>query len=158
MYKALILPYFDYGDIIYSSACNKYVEQLQKVQNRAARIILRIKPELHISVAELHNSLGWQFLNKRRHQHSIVFMYKVMHELTPVYVRTEFDFAPQHYPSRNGDKLLLPKPRTEFLKKSFKYRGAKAYNALPTDLKLSSSVNTFKTKISSDSGDLLTWS
>ena len=85
VYKALILPYFDYGDIIYGSAYNKYVDKLQKLQNRAARIILRVKPESSVSTAEMHNALGWKFLEKRRQHHTVIFMYKVMHGLTPSY-------------------------------------------------------------------------
>ena len=150
VYKALIVPYFDYGDLIYGSAFNKYVDKLQKVQNRAARIILRVKPESHVSVAEMHNALGWQFLDKRRHNHTTVFMYKVMHDLTPAYLQNEFEFAPQYYSSRLGEKLLLPKPRTNALKKAFKYRGAKTYNALPPDLKLCTTVNAFKSKMALD--------
>ena len=147
VYKAPILPYFDYGDIIYGSAYNKYVDKLQKLQNRAARLILRVKPESHVSTAEMHNALGWQFLEKRRYHHSVIFMYKVMHDLTPTYLRSEFDLAPQHYSSRLGEKLLLPKPRTESLKKSFKYRGAMAYNALPPNVKSSSTIDAFKSTI-----------
>ena len=147
IYKALIIPYFDYGDAIYGSACKTYIEKLQKVQNRAARIILKVKKESHVSVSEMHNALGWQFLDNRRNHNSIVLMYKVMHDLTPSYVRNEFELAPQHYSSRFGEKLLLPKPRTESLKKSFKYRGAKAYNSLPSEIKSSPSIHVFKSNL-----------
>ena len=47
IYRSLILPLFDYGDIIYSSTFMKYTDKLQKLQNRAGRIILKVKPEHH---------------------------------------------------------------------------------------------------------------
>ena len=39
VYNALILPIFYYGDIIYGTASSKYTDLLQKLQNRACRII-----------------------------------------------------------------------------------------------------------------------
>ena len=148
IYRSLILPLFDYGDIIYSSTFMKYTDKLQKLQNRAGRIILKVKPEHHVSVSEMHNALNWQLLDERRLNHSLVFMYKILNDLTPTYLRNEFEYVPQRYSSRFGEILHLPKPRTECLKRSFKYRCAKAYNELPPVIKSSSTVNAFKSKIS----------
>ena len=148
IYRSLILPLFDYGDVIYSSSFTKYTDKLQKLQNRAARIILKVKFEHHVSVPEMHNALHWQLLDERRHNHSLVFMYKILNDLTPTYLRNEFEYVPQHYSSRFGEILYLPKPRTDYLKRSFKYRCAKAYNVLPPATKSSSTVNAFKSRIS----------
>ena len=148
IYKSIILPYFDYGDIVYNSAFKKDTDRLQKLQNRAGRIILKVKPECHVSVAEMHNALNWQLLDRRRHDHSLVFMYKIMNNLTPAYLRSEFRTVTSFYSSRLGERLFLPKPRTEYLKKSFKYRCAKAYNELPSDIKSSSTISAFKSKLS----------
>ena len=41
----------------------------------------------------------------------------------------------------------LPKPNTNFKKKSFSYRGAKAWNGISSDLKSAKSIFSFKTKI-----------
>ena len=51
IYRSLILPLFDYGDVIYSSTFKNHTDKLQKLQNRAGRIILKVKPEHHVSVA-----------------------------------------------------------------------------------------------------------
>ena len=40
--------------------------QLQKLQNRAGRIILGISPYKHVSNHEVHEMLNWEFLNTRR--------------------------------------------------------------------------------------------
>ena len=142
-----LLPLFDYGDVIYSSTFKKHTDKLQKLQNRAGRIILKVKPEHHVSVSEMHNALNWQLLDKRRLDHSLVFMYKILNDLTSTYLRNEFQYVPQHYSSRFGEILHLPKPRTEHLKRSFKYRCAKAYNVLPPVTKSSSTVHAFKSRI-----------
>ena len=40
-----------------------------------------------------------------------------------------------------------PKPKTNYLKKAFSHRGAVAWNNLPSKIKNSESINTFKAKL-----------
>ena len=81
----------------------------------------------HFSVAEMHNALNWKLLDKRRHDHSLIFMYKITNYLTPEYLRNDFEAVTHSHSSRLGERFYQPKPRTEYLKKYFKYRCAKAY-------------------------------
>ena len=48
--------------------------------------------------------------------------------------------------TRNANSLnvVLPKPKLESFKQSFKYAGANVWNKLPNDLQNSNSVNSFK--------------
>ena len=39
LYKSLVLPHIDYGDVIYLTSNKDLLDKLQKVQNRACRII-----------------------------------------------------------------------------------------------------------------------
>ena len=39
VYNALIMPYFDYRSLFWETCSNYLIENLQKLQNRAARII-----------------------------------------------------------------------------------------------------------------------
>ena len=53
------------------------------------------------------------------------------------------------YRLRNTEnKLVLPQPRTDYLKKSFSYSGAQLWNNLPVDLRQASSLADFKSKLS----------
>ena len=50
----------------------------------------------------------------------------------------------------NGRKLILDKPKSSFMKKSFSYRGASAWNALPSeilDIHVRLSVRCFKVNL-----------
>ena len=38
IYKSMVLPFFDYGDILYQGTKNKHLNKLQKLQNRALMI------------------------------------------------------------------------------------------------------------------------
>ena len=49
---------------------------------------------------------------------------------------------------RNSETdLMLAKPKTEFLKRTFGYSGGTLWNNLPQELKLAESVSSFKRKI-----------
>ena len=38
IYKTMVLPYFDYGDVIYATASQEGLEKLQRVQNKCLKI------------------------------------------------------------------------------------------------------------------------
>ena len=78
-------------------------------------------------------------------------MYKTLHGMTPEYLRSRFVYRDNAnaYRLRNTEnKLVLPQPRTDYLKRSFSYSGAQLWNNLPTELRQASSLNEFKTKLS----------
>ena len=53
------------------------------------------------------------------------------------------------YRLRNTEnKLVLPQPRTDYLKRSFLYSGAQLWNNLPLDLRQAPSLTDFKSKLS----------
>ena len=73
-------------------------------------------------------------------------MYKTLNELAPEYLQCLF--TQRHvndYNLRNLEgKLSLPKPNTNYLKRSFCYSGARLWNNLPQDLKSVGSIGQFK--------------
>ena len=76
VYNAVVLPHFDYRDVLYGSACKYVTERLQKLQNRAGRLILHINRDSHVTYSEIHNALNWESLHDRRNQHLLTYMFK----------------------------------------------------------------------------------
>ena len=76
IYRYKILPYFDYGDILYHrlSASANNADRLQKLQNRALRICL--KAEARTPISNLHNRAKLPFLKHRRISHIRNLAYK----------------------------------------------------------------------------------
>ena len=83
IFDTVILPHFDYTDIVWQSATKTQLEHLQKLQNRAARIILNVNPYEHKSIIEMHDLLNWENLNRRRKKHIMSFAYKILHDMAP---------------------------------------------------------------------------
>lgn len=76
VYNAVVLPHFDYVDVVYGWACKYLTERLQKLQDRAGRLILHINRDSHIPNSEIHNALNWESLHDRRNQHLVTYVFE----------------------------------------------------------------------------------
>ena len=122
IYNALIQPYFDYCSPLWG-VCNKTLrDSLQRLQNRAARIIAGVSYESRS--ADVLRSLDWE---------------KVLNDSAAPTLKDSFidrNISQNTYNLRNSQTdLSLPKPNKEFLKRSFKYSGAYLWNNLPLEAK-----------------------
>jgi hypothetical protein len=124
IYNSLILPLFDYADIIWGDKNNtNLMDQLQILQNKAAKVILDA-PYLSSSPEALSN-LHWYPLTHRRYLHRMLTIFKLKHNLI------DYDF---HLPkvthlhnTRQRDHFHLSKPRTNWGKQKFVYEACKEY-------------------------------
>ena len=66
-YKTKILPYTDYGDVLYHNCTQYLLDRLQRLQNIALRICT-LKPRLY-PTALLHRENDLNYLHERRHAH-----------------------------------------------------------------------------------------
>ena len=131
IYYSLVQPYFDYCDVVWGDCSKTRADKLQKLQNRAARIITRA--DYSIRSSDVLNSLEWSNLEERRKRHLLVAMFKIFNNDCPTYLREQFHRTSEiHDYNLRGPNydLQLPLPKTNFLKRSFSYRGAMAWNQL----------------------------
>ena len=140
IYKSLIEPHFDYCSAVWDGLTQQLRE---KLQNCAIRVIT--KSSYDTSSRFLLNSLGWDNLSVRRAKQKAILMYKGINNLAPAYLCNLFVPRTPNHDFRNAKKtLLLPKPRTDYLKRSFSYSGAILWNNLPEDIRTSNSLGFFK--------------
>ena len=128
-----------------NTSCGNVV-RLQKLQNRAARIITQKGYETRSSV--IRQQLNWKSLKDHRTAHSLITMHQILYNKAPSYLRDHFKISDLNniYSLRNKKMtLVLSKPRTEFLKQSFSYSGAKLWNNLPEDIRINNNLRSIKT-------------
>ena len=151
IYKNLVLPYFDYCSPLWDT-CGKLLilkDKLQRLQTRAARVILDANHDTHS--VDLLNMLSCDTLKNRRSGAKSLLLYKILNDHTAPgprdsFVRREIDQTNDHLRNTATD-LTLPKPKREFLKKSFKYSSAVLWNQLSIEEKLAESLHSFKSII-----------
>ena len=72
-------------------------------------------------------------------------MYECINNLAPAYLCNLFAPRTPNYYFRNAKKkLMLPKPKTDYLKRSFSYSGALLWNNFPEEIRTSNSLGFFK--------------
>ena len=130
VYNSLIQPHFDYCSLVWDGLSDQLSDKLQKLQNRAARVIL--KANYGTSSSLLLDILKWDKLVIRRKKHKAIMMFKSLNEQAPVYLQNLFHERSTDYDLHNSfHKLSLPRPRPNYLKRSFSYSSAFLWNSLP---------------------------
>ena len=137
LYKALVLPHFDYCSLVWDNCSNNLKDRLQKLQNKAGRIITGDNYDMSAITTRL--KLGWKDLQTRRDEQMLSFVQKIvaarsnLDNLSHLFSITKRDC----YQLRSNDNmLLLPKPNANAMKKSFGYRAAVTWNAQPLEDKI----------------------
>ena len=138
LYKSLIQPYFDYCSPLWDTCDKTLRDNLQTLQNRAARIISAA--EYDIRSKDILKNLQLDSLNVRRKKLKCVFLYKVLNGISATCLRENLERLSglaRGYDLRDSDTdLKLPKSRTNFLKRSFKYKASALWNNLSIDAKM----------------------
>ena len=129
-YKGFIEPYFSYCVPVWDGLGATLSDRLQKLQNRAARVITR--STYVISSSYLLDELQWNPLFIECQKQKAIAMFKTLNGQTLQYLEEMFSSRSWYYSLRNiNRKLFIPKPNTDYLKRSFSYSGASLWNSLP---------------------------
>ena len=100
-----------------------------------------------ISCSELLERLNWKNFDTRFEFNKAALVYSIPENGNAPCLRQQFSAqnSTNNYSLQNyGTDLSIPKPQKEFLKRSFKYRGAVLWNNLPYQVKSAPSMYAFK--------------
>ncbi len=144
MYKTIVLPHFDYADIVLDSASAVSKFKPQSLQIRAARLITGSGPRT--SRNPMYKSLSWLSLQHRQDFHKCVMVYKCCNSLAPSYLEKMFtsNDTTHTYNTRHSSQLRSMKTRTTYYHRSFTVSGHKLWNDRPSTIKNCTTLPTFK--------------
>lgn len=145
IYLTFIRPILEYGDCIWDN-CTLYEKQeLDKIQNEAARIVTGAT--ILVSTQNLYQEVGWESLQTRRYKHKLNLFFKMQHDLTPAYLSSLIPplvCEISMYNLRNADDFLTINCRTQLYYSSFIPSVVRDWNSLPDQAKQISSLHSFK--------------
>ena len=153
IYTSLIQPVFVYCDVVWDNLDQGLATRIQKLQNRAARIITF--QGYGVRSAQIRKQLNWEELASRRQRHLSLLMYDTVNGNVPSYLSDLFSNVCENNPYKSMlrnteyNVVLDHVPKTEYYKRSFSYRGGMLWNSLPNDIKASESKAIFKRKLAS---------
>ena len=134
--NTLVMPYFNYCGAVWGNINKGLADKLQKMQNRAARILTFSNYEVRSSV--LLDELGWERLEYVRLKQLALTMYKIYNDLFPSYLRRIFTNISNVHSHNLKLNYYVPRPRTESAK-------SVVWNEIPSEIRNLSSLNVFKT-------------
>ena len=143
VYKSMILPIIEYGNIFLGACSLDSRKKLQSLQNKSLRCAL--SEDKYSNVDELHKKANKNKLAQRRNKQTILFMYTQSRKL----VKHKKENDTSQVRTRSGGKLnfRLRKPRTEKFRKSISYKGKKLWNSLDKELQHVPDHGAFKHRI-----------
>ena len=142
VYRALIESHLRYCSVIWGCLSNTKLESLQRLQNRARRLIecASHKDGWVCDWLDVHNLVRYDRL---------ITTYKINNGLCPENLKNKFTPRSNisRYNTRKIDDFEIPRLRLEYCKKSFGYQGASAWNEIPKQIRDSSSLSSFKVRL-----------
>ena len=123
IYNSLVQPHFDYCSLVWGNCGKTLSNKLQKLQNRAARVITSSSYDADVN--SLFDKLSWKDLNSQRQIQKALMVFKSLNGLVPEYLTSKFVTSNvSNYALRDSaNKLVVPFPRTNSsLQITFSYK------------------------------------
>ena len=136
IYKLMILPYFDYCDAIYDTACAGDLDKLQRLQNKCLKTCLNLHKLCNTDI--VHSQAKCALLAARRKTHVCNLMYKR---------KSREDLVDDRFiGTRQHDTLTfkINFPHNETFKRSVKFHGATTWNSLSHATRKITTYKAFK--------------
>ena len=150
LYKTIVLPVIDYGDIIYDNCTVVQKHRLDTIHHKAARIVSGALPSTSTNKL-LEMELGWQSLQCRRNCHKLSYLFNIVRGNAPVYLRNHMTVCPTgrqaHY-LRAQNNLYPFACHLQKYKESFFPSSVSLWNKLPDKAKSSVTLTEFKNHLS----------
>ena len=144
LYKALISPQIDFCSTVLFLENNTQIKELQKVQNKFMRLI--IKCNKYTPIKNMVGCLQWLTIKQRIVYNVLNFIYKMKHKLVPKYLTDEIKYVSEthSHQTRNRHNIILENAYMKSTQNSLLYNGVKEFNKLPVSIRSTTNIGEFK--------------
>ena len=144
LYKSIISPHFEYCPSILFTCDGNEFAKLQKLQNRAMRVILRCGKTT--TVASMLEALCWMSVKQRIMFQTMIQVFRIKYQLAPSCMTRNVNYVrdAHTYPMRNDDDFRLQTVTKTSTTKTIFHKGLQMFNGLPTEIKSENNISQFK--------------
>ncbi len=147
--RALVTSRLDYGNSLLFGITQSQMAQLQRIQNKAVRLIYGTKRSEHVTPYRIR--LHWLPVNQRINFKLLVFMYQSVNNIAPQYLSNDIvlssDIKTHHHALRSQSdhtRLYVPKTSRLYGDNQFSVAGPRLWNTLPITIREAPSLKVFK--------------
>ena len=144
--ESMILPVFDYGDVVWSNCNSTLLCKLERLLNRAGKTIIRCP--IRTSSTKVRQTLGWPSLVERQQFHLSTMAYNCYHGNVPTYLLNCFTplSAVHSHNTRlsKANGVFIAPAKNNYALRKFTHRGGNTWNSLPDNLKTAENTSIFK--------------
>ena len=137
---SLIFTQVDYCNALYYRLKNETIDKLQRVQNCAARLVLKVNRFDHVSTNEMFNKLHWLKIKERIVYKILLIVHKCVNGVAPKELSDMFQFVRSDRTRRLDVKFCIGLMG----ERAISVCGPKLWNALPQELRQETSTEDFK--------------
>ena len=150
IFNTLVLPHFNYCVTIMYMFGQNETNRLQKLQNRAMRIILGC--DRYTSINFMFQALQWLPVSVYIKFNVLVFIFKIKNGLAPKYLLDKIVYSNEVHGYNTRQKanfFIPPRSKTTSMNSVF-FKGLDEFNRLPTGIKCLKTLATFKKQLKID--------
>ena len=140
--NALMLPQFDYLDIIWGRATRSKLNSIDTLYKKVAKITLNV--DMREPSLDVYKAMKWLPLHLRRQLHLSTYMYKIVNGFAPAAFISKFAYISGGTRDADRCNLYLPKSKSH---KTFSYLGAKCWNSLSTEIRTAETADKFSSSL-----------
>lgn len=135
VYKTIIAPHFEYCATLQLYLNNNDIQKLQKMQNKAMRIIL--KCNRYTPIDTMLNVLNFLNVRQRIVLKALQFIFKIKHGMAPRYLCDKLSFVrdTHGYNTRSVNDMVVERYDNLMESKSLFCKGIQLFNSLPKEIK-----------------------
>ena len=152
MCKHVELTSLSHAITIWGFTSQQNIHRVQRLQNRAARIITSNFDYVNVRGIDIVKQLKWMNITQRRDYFMALTMFKCINVISPIYMCNTITMCSDvaNRVTRMSDAsnmTVVPPASLEIFKNSFSYRGPIIWNTLPEHLRCCRTLNDFKKKM-----------
>ena len=147
--QALVISHLDYANGLFIGLPQKAFDQLQRIQNMAAKVTLRRSK--YDSSTDALKTLHWLPIKQRVEFKILTIVFKCVHKQGPIYLSELINPKTSSYNIRTlSDDNYLFVPRTKcvtFGDRAFSVAGPQLWNKLPPHIRSLTDINIFRKRL-----------